>query len=176
MARRIYTRNGDDGTTRLLSGQEIAKDSVHVEAYGTVDELVAVLGIAKIYSSDQMAEHIHKIQEKLSGIAAELAVDPTSNVDILSKISQTTAEDVESLEQLADKLSEELSPLSTFIIPGGSKAAVFLHLARTVCRRAERRVVAIKRDYKINPEVLKYLNRLSDLLFVMSRYENREYE
>ncbi|MCF2137687.1 MAG: cob(I)yrinic acid a,c-diamide adenosyltransferase [Candidatus Thorarchaeota archaeon] len=176
MARRIYTRNGDDGTTRLLSGEEIAKDSVHVEAYGTVDELMAVLGVAKVFAQKRLADYIQSIQASLSNIAAELAVDPTTGTDILSKIPRISAEDVEELEHIADELSEELPPLSKFIIPGGTKAASFLHQARTVCRRAERRVVAMRKDYKINQEIIKYLNRLSDLLFVMSRHANLGHE
>ena len=153
MSKRIYTRKGDKGETGLLSGERIEKDHPRVEAYGTVDELIASLGVAKVHSSDRIATYIHSIQQILFYIAAELATN---------------------VENIADELVEELPLLKNFVIPGGTKGAAFLHVARTVCRRAERRIITFSESSQVNPEVIRYVNRLSDLLFVMSRYENVE--
>jgi cob(I)alamin adenosyltransferase len=177
MSKRIYTRKGDKGETGLLSGERIEKDSVRVEAYGTVDECITVLGVAKIHSSERIASHIHSIQQSLFYIAAELATNMDnieSPDDWRLTLKRVSVEDVKGLETLADELSEELPKISNFIIPGGTKGAAFLHHARTVCRRAERRVIAFSRINEVNSEAIKFLNRLSDLLFVMSRYENLE--
>jgi cob(I)alamin adenosyltransferase len=147
-----------------------------VEAYGTVDELGTFLGVAKVHSSERIADYIHNIQQKLFLVNAELAINPDSlNVDDpLRKLQIVTAEDVEILEKIADELSEELPLLTNFVIPGGTKAAAFLHVCRTVCRRAERRIVYYASLEMVNEELIRYINRLSDLLFVMSRYENLE--
>jgi cob(I)alamin adenosyltransferase len=177
MSKRIYTRAGDKGETGLLSGDRIGKDDPRVEAYGTVDELNTVLGIAKVYSSKKIAEHIHNIQQILFYVNAELAFNPGSSIEegmAIPNLKKINAKDVEHLEYIADQLSEEMPLLKNFVIPGGTKAASFLHLSRAVCRRAERRILAFSRDYSVNPELIKYINRLSDLLFVFSRYENIE--
>jgi cob(I)alamin adenosyltransferase len=179
MSKHIYTRKGDKGETGLLSGERVEKDTPRVEAYGTVDELITVLGIAKSHldiSSDPLAKYIHHIQQLLFYVAAELAtnpenVDPTSDIMSLKRVS---ADDVTQLESIADELTKELPPLSNFVIPGGIPAAAFLHQARTVCRRAERRVITFSKSQDVNPELIRYLNRLSDLLFVMARYANQE--
>jgi cob(I)alamin adenosyltransferase len=177
LSKRIYTRAGDKGETGLLSGERIGKDDPRVEAYGTVDELNTVLGIAKVYSSKKIAKHIHDIQMMLFSANAELAYnqDLSSNENAaMHNLRRIDAKDVEHLEHIADELSEKLPLLRNFVVPGGTKAASFLHLSRTVCRRAERRIITFSRDNPVNPELIKYINRLSDVLFVFSRYENIE--
>ncbi|MFW9799089.1 MAG: cob(I)yrinic acid a,c-diamide adenosyltransferase [Candidatus Thorarchaeota archaeon] len=175
MSKRIYTRKGDKGKTGLLSGGRIEKIDPRVEAYGTVDELISTLGVAKAYASSMIGEHIHSIQQVLFYVAAELATDrdsPGYDESELGTLRRVGAGDVMDIEHLADALSEVLPPISNFIIPGGSPGAAFLHQARTVCRRAERRVIAFSKLHAVNPEITKYLNRLSDLFFVMARYSN----
>ncbi|MHA1965644.1 MAG: cob(I)yrinic acid a,c-diamide adenosyltransferase [Candidatus Thorarchaeota archaeon] len=176
MSKRIYTRAGDKGKTGLLSGERIDKADPRVEAYGTVDELGATLGVAKVHASDRIATYIHDIQQKLFLINTELAtnLDSLEEKNPLRNLERVTAEDVEYLETVADELSEELPLLTNFVIPGGTKAAAFLHVSRTVCRRAERRIVYYASTAPVNEDLIKYINRLSDLLFVMSRYENLE--
>jgi cob(I)alamin adenosyltransferase len=176
LSKRIYTREGDKGKTGLLSGERIGKDDPRVEAYGTVDELGASLGVAKVHTSKRIAEYIHGIQQKLFLINAELATNPDSFAadDPLMNLQRVVTEDVEILEKIADELSEELPLLTNFVIPGGTKAAAFLHVSRTICRRAERRIVYYASKEPVNEELIRYINRLSDLLFVMSRYENLE--
>ncbi|MFW9888875.1 MAG: cob(I)yrinic acid a,c-diamide adenosyltransferase [Candidatus Thorarchaeota archaeon] len=179
MSKHIYTGKGDKGETGLLSGDRIGKDSPRVEAYGTVDELITVLGIVKSHldiTSDPIAKYIHHIQQILFYVAAELATDP-KNVDPandIMRLKRVSEDDVTQLENIADELTDELPPLSNFVIPGGAPAAAFLHQARTVCRRTERRVITFSKIQKVNPEIIRYLNRLSDLLFVMARYVNQE--
>ncbi|MFW9794654.1 MAG: cob(I)yrinic acid a,c-diamide adenosyltransferase [Candidatus Thorarchaeota archaeon] len=176
MSKRIYTRAGDKGKTGLLSGERIKKDNPRVEAYGTVDELGTFLGVAKVHSSDRIAGYIHDIQQKLFLINAELAtiLDSLDSNDPLRELERIRSVDVDYLENIADELSEELPLLSNFVIPGGTKAAAFLHVCRTVCRRAERRIVKYATATPVNEELIRYINRLSDLLFVMARYENLE--
>jgi cob(I)alamin adenosyltransferase len=162
-----------------LSGDRIRKDNPRVEAYGTVDELISVLGAAKSYldiSSDPVAKDIHYIQQLLFYVAAELATNPESvdPSDTIMNLRRASTDDVNQLENIADELTEKLPPLTNFVIPGGTHAAAFLHQARTVCRRAERRVIAFSKIQQVNPELIRYLNRLSDLLFVMARYLNQE--
>jgi len=177
MSKRIYTKAGDKGETDLLTGERIGKDDPLVEAYGTVDELISVLGVAKVYSSQRIADYIHNIQQTLFYVNSELAINPDSltpkNED-LQNLKKMNEKDVELLEKIADELSEELPLLTNFVIPGGTTAAAFLHICRTVCRRAERRIVSFAKTHPINEEIIRYINRLSDLLFVFSRYENIE--
>jgi cob(I)alamin adenosyltransferase len=177
MSKRIYTRAGDKGETGLLSGDRIGKDDPRVEAYGTVDELNSALGIAKIHSSKKIAGYIHDIQQMLFYVNAELARSPDSLSEESTgnkNLKRLDARDVAHLERIADELSDELPLLENFVIPGGTKSASFLHLSRTVCRRAERRIITFSLDNPVNPELIKYINRLSDVLFVFSRYENIE--
>ena len=176
MSKRIYTRAGDKGKTGLLSGERVDKADARVEAYGTVDELGATLGVAKVHASSLIADYIHRIQQKLFLINAELAtnLDALDEDDPLRNLEQITSEDVIYLEKIADELSEELPLLTNFVIPGVTKASAFLHVSRTVCRRAERRIVHFASTHPVNEELIRYINRLSDLLFVMSRYENLE--
>ncbi|MFW9908009.1 MAG: cob(I)yrinic acid a,c-diamide adenosyltransferase [Candidatus Thorarchaeota archaeon] len=176
MSKRIYTRAGDKGTTGLFSGERIEKDNIRVEAYGTVDELIASLGVAKIHSGERIESLIHEIQQTLFLIAADLATnrDSVKDESLLAKIRRVGKEDVTRLEVVSDELVEELPLLKNFVIPGGTKGSAFLHVARTVCRRAERRIISYANVNEVNPEIIRYMNRLSDLLFVFSRYENLE--
>ncbi|NYZ77634.1 cob(I)yrinic acid a,c-diamide adenosyltransferase [Candidatus Micrarchaeota archaeon] len=164
----IYTRMGDTGQTVTLSGKKVYKDDAQVEAYGSVDELNALLGVAISFTShDDVLALLRKIQKELFLIGAELAMGKTP----AKKINPAH---ISSLEAEIDKIEEELPRLANFLVPGGSKTASLLHLSRTVCRRAERRVVTLSRKSSINPDIIKYLNRLGDLLFVLARYENRK--
>lgn len=174
LSKRIYTRAGDKGETGLLSGERIDKTDARVEAYGTVDELGTTLGVAKVHASKRVADYIHGIQQKLFLVNAELAtnLDSLDADDPMRDLKRITKQDVDFLEQVADELSEELPLLTNFVVPGGTKGAAFLHVARTVCRRAERRIVQFAKIQPVNQDLIKYINRLSDLIFVMARYEN----
>ncbi|MBN2230086.1 MAG: cob(I)yrinic acid a,c-diamide adenosyltransferase [Candidatus Thorarchaeota archaeon] len=176
MSKRIYTRAGDKGKTGILSGERIDKADPRVEAYGTVDELGTFLGVAKVYSSKRIAEYLHIIQKKLFLINSELAtnLDSLEPDSPLRNLERVASSDVEFLEKLADELSEELPLLTNFVIPGGTISSASLHVCRTVCRRAERRIIDFAKSCPVNEELIRYINRLSDLLFVMSRYENIE--
>ena len=176
MSKRIYTRAGDKGKTGLLSGERISKADPRVEAYGTVDELGATLGVAKVHAPQRIAAYLHEIQQKLFLIYAELAtnVDNLDDDNALKQLTRVDGSDVETLERIADELSEELPLLKNFVIPGGTKASAFLHVSRTVCRRAERRIVEFAKSSPVNEELIKYINRLSDLLFVMARHANEK--
>ena len=159
---KIYTRTGDDGTTGLGSGERVAKDCPRVEAYGTVDELNACLGLVLATPGlpTLIRNSLTEIQHRLFDLGGELAV-PGRDVILAS--------DSSGLEQLLDALNADLPPLKDFVLPGGTPGAAVCHLARAVCRRAERRVITLHRVEHINAESVRYLNRLSDLLFVMSR-------
>jgi len=167
---KIYTKTGDDGTTGLFSGKRIPKSSSYLSAYGTVDELNAVLGLAaSVCSSDEIRNLLQQIQGDLHGIGADLATPKDSK----NKVARTEEASVQHLEEAIDRFEKELSPLKQFILPGGSELAARLHFARTVARRAEREVFSHSEREEINQIVVKYLNRLSDLLFVMARVANR---
>ena len=159
---KIYTRTGDDGTTGLGDGSRINKDHLRMEAIGTVDEINSHLGvlIAELPGEDDYAALLSRLQHDLFDLGGELAVPGYTMI---------SAERVEELEKALDELNETLPPLKNFILPGGSKAAAQCHLARVVCRRAERCLVALAREEAINDAVKQYINRLSDLLFVMAR-------
>lgn len=158
---KIYTRTGDDGTTGLGDGTRVAKDDARVEAYGTLDELNSVLGVllAEKLPADVTAA-LQPIQHELFDLGSEFC---------LPGYKAITAEHVQRLETLLDTFNESLPPLKEFILPGGSHAAALCHFARTVCRRAERRAWTLHKEHPQNPESIKYLNRLSDLLFVLAR-------
>ena len=168
---KIYTKTGDAGETSLFGKIRVSKADPRVDAYGEVDELNTCLGVARAQGvGSDLAASLESIQRDLFALGARLA-DPSSRIaDRVSKVAITNAE-VERLEQLIDRLEAELPPLRKFILPGGSPAGAMLHLARTVCRRAERRVVALGED-AVDPMLVVYLNRLSDLLFVMARAVN----
>ncbi len=167
----VYTRTGDDGTTGLGGGQRVAKDSPRIGAYGTVDELNSCIGVAVAGGLDpRLTEAFAVIQNELFHLGSDLCILEEDKKRF--KVPQIEARHVSALEELMDALSESLSPLENFILPGGSRGAAALHVARCVCRRAEREAIALSRIEPVGPFVVKYLNRLSDSLFVMARYEN----
>ena len=169
---KIYTRTGDDGDTGLFDGTRVSKSNPRVAAYGDVDELNAWLGFAHASTDDQdVRTMLEQIQRDLFGLGARLA-DPARRIAERVIKAAVTSQDVARLESWIDRLESELPPLRRFILAGGSPAGATLHLARTVCRRAERSIVALGSD-AIEPELLVYINRLSDLLFVMARAANR---
>ena len=167
---RIYTRAGDAGQTSLGDGTRVSKADRRIDAYGTIDELNSVLGLALAHGvPDELRPPLERIQNELFDLGADLAV-PVE--DRRRERLRVTREQVEALEELCDRLNESLPPLRSFVLPGGSEAAAFLHVARTVCRRAERVVVALAETAAVNPEAIAYLNRLSDLLFIVARAAN----
>jgi cob(I)alamin adenosyltransferase len=168
---RVYTRTGDDGTTGLGGGQRVPKDSARIAAYGSVDELSSAIGVAVALGLDsKLAASFGRIQNELFNVGSDLCIlekdKPAMPVPVVEE------RHVDALERLMDELQSELTPLENFILPGGTPGAAQLHLARTVCRRAEREVIHLSRQESIGPWVVRYLNRLSDALFVMARYEN----
>ncbi|MFQ3567945.1 MAG: cob(I)yrinic acid a,c-diamide adenosyltransferase [Aggregatilineales bacterium] len=168
---KIYTRTGDDGTTSLFSGGRVPKHHYRVESYGTLDELNSMLGAARANQpSTETDAYLAQIQEQLFHLGADLAtpLDAPS-----SYVVRMTEGPVAWLEESIDQLTADLPPLKTFILPGGSPAAAQIHLARTICRRAERVVVALAEVEPIGDYVLPYLNRLSDFLFTLARWENQ---
>lgn len=168
---KIYTRTGDDGETGLYGAERVAKDHPRVEAYGNVDETNSAIGLARAWLEDSELDHIlEQIQNTLFDLGADLATRWGSSYE--RKVRRISEEDVTQVEGWIDRLDEELPPLQHFIHPGGHPAAATLHLARTFCRRAERRVVTLSREETVNPQALRYLNRLSDLLFVLARAVN----
>jgi cob(I)alamin adenosyltransferase len=169
---KIYTKGGDAGETSLFDNTRVSKADVRVDAYGEVDELNACLGVVRAALDDvDLEQSIVTIQQELFAVGARLA-DPSSRIAGRVAKAAVPRDAVQRLEHTIDRLEQELPPLRRFILPGGSSAGAMLHLARTVCRRAERRVVALGAD-AVEPVVIVYLNRLSDLLFVMARAANR---
>jgi cob(I)alamin adenosyltransferase len=167
---KIYTRTGDDGRTGLLGPGRVPKHAPRVEAYGAVDELNACLGVARTFDAQGwLTAELDAIQTRLFHLGAELA---TSSPAMLESLARLTDEDVTTLEGWIDRLEADLAPLTSFVLPGGDPIAAHLHLARTVCRRAERRVVALAAEETVDPRLVRYLNRLADLLFVMARWAN----
>jgi cob(I)alamin adenosyltransferase len=171
---KIYTRTGDDGTTALGSGRRVAKFDLRVECYGTLDETNATIGLARLHTrSDQALDAmLARIQNDLFDLGAELCY-PDESKDARGRLSVSDAQ-VERLESEIDTLNRELQPLRSFVLPGGTPAASFLHLARTISRRAERLMVALaaRPNEPVGGSALRYINRLSDFLFVAARYAN----
>jgi len=168
---KIYTKTGDDGTTGLFGGERVAKTDLRVEAYGTVDEANSVLGMARATTaSDSIAEWLEEVQTDLFALGAELACT-SAKLGALGtpRIDQQR---VQRLEQLMDLIDARLEPLKNFILPGGTPAAAALHHARAVARRAERRVLELHGSHAVSLDIRLYLNRLSDFLFLLARYEN----
>jgi len=171
---RIYTKTGDDGTTGLVRGDRRRKDDLRIEAYGTVDEANSCVGLARIHSAGmaRIDNALARIQNDLFDLGSDLATPGTDN-DPLRPSLRVTAGQTAWLEGQIDVVNENLEPLTSFVLPGGTPLAAALHLARTVSRRAERLVVALAaREPDVNVEAIKYLNRLSDLLFVLARSAN----
>lgn len=175
---RIYTRQGDTGETHLAGGQRVAKDSRRIEAYGTVDELNAFLGAAGVCCQESsgidprlglLSGIIRRVQHELFNLGSILATKPE---DVHPKQARITSAEVEQLEREIDAMNEDLPALRSFVLPGGSRLNAELHIARTVCRRAERLLVAMAREEEVPPDAIRYLNRLSDALFVWSRWAN----
>jgi cob(I)alamin adenosyltransferase len=162
----IYTRTGDQGETHLYGGKRVAKDDPRVEAYGSVDELNALLGVAMTTYTGSRMENLKEVQRALFFIGAHLASPKPMAVKGID------AEAIDTMEKAMDEIESAVGPLRHFILPGGGKSAALLHLARTVCRRAERRVIALHRKEKVDPQIIVYLNRLSDWLFMLAREEN----
>jgi cob(I)alamin adenosyltransferase len=175
---RIYTMRGDAGETSLAGGQRVPKDSLRIEAYGTVDELSAFIGLASMSCQDQigqdpriglLAAMIRRVQHELFNLGSILATKPE---DVHPKQARITSAEIAQLEREIDAMNEDLPPLRSFVLPGGTRLNAELHVARTVCRRAERLLVTLAREESIPPESIQYLNRLSDALFVWSRWAN----
>lgn len=169
---KIYTKTGDRGTTGLFGGSRVDKDSLKVEAYGTIDEVISLLGLA--YSkidSDELKEEINSIQKKLFTLGGELASDDKGIGYLKELVSET---DVKSLEHLTDKYMEITGPINEFVIPGKNESSSVLHIARTVVRRVERRITTLAREEKVRKEISMYINRLSDTLFAMARFEEEK--
>ena len=170
---KIYTKTGDEGLTGLGGGQRVPKDSQRVETYGTVDELNSQIGVAIATGlCARLAEELPQIQNELFDLGSDLATPATSQAR--HPVPTIEPRHVEKLERLIDELNEVVGPLANFLLPGGSPGAAQLHVARTVCRRAERAATTLAREEELGPTVLPYLNRLSDALFVMARFENHE--
>jgi cob(I)alamin adenosyltransferase len=169
---RVYPRTGDDGTTGLGGGQRVPKDSMRIAAFGTVDELNSHIGSALAAGlNDAIAGPLRTIQNELFHLGSDLCVLEEDKTRM--PVPRIEERHVVALESLMDRLTEELPPLENFVLPGGSPGAAALHVARTVCRRAERLVVALSRREAVGAFTVRYLNRLSDALFVMARHENR---
>jgi cob(I)alamin adenosyltransferase len=167
---KIYTKTGDSGNTSLFGGKRVDKDNQRIEAYGTLDELNSVIGLILVEKvNDKTRKILTILQQSLFVIGSELATPS----DVQSKaIRPLTNEEISVLENYIDEIDADLPSLKNFIIPGGTKSASLLHFARTVCRRAERRIVEIDKSENISKNIIAYINRLSDLLFVIARYEN----
>lgn len=167
---RVYTRAGDDGTTALGMGRRVPKDSLRIESYGTVDELNSVVGVAvSVGLHESMREQFFVIQQVLFNLGSDLCIPEEDKARL--KVPGIEPRHVEQLEGWIDAWNDDLEPLTSFILPGGDPPAAQLHVARTVCRRAERLVIALSREEPVGPQVIPYLNRLSDLLFVAARYQ-----
>ena len=171
---RIYTKTGDKGKTSLFGGKRVSKDNLRIEAYGTLDEFNASLGAAESFIKDKKIRRvIRNIQNELFNIGAELAnpQNITHNTRVIFHLDKSKAEE---LETIIDQYDKKLPILNTFILPSGTSGAAFIQLSRSIVRRAERRLISLSKKEKVNPNILMYTNRLSDLLFVISRYINHK--
>lgn len=176
---RVYTRSGDKGDTGLVGGKRVPKDNLRIEAYGTVDELNATVGLARVFNMDTTATAardrleliLKQLQNELFDLGSELATPPESVYEGMYRVG---TDQVTALERLMDQCQKDLAPLNSFILPGGGRVSAFLHQSRTVCRRAERIVLRLGREEDLGPWPLRYLNRLSDLFFVLSRWISQQ--
>ncbi len=170
---KIYTKTGDKGETGLFGGERVSKDSLRISAYGAIDELNAFVGFAITEVEDEnVKSELLKIQNELFVVGSDLAT-PENEKTVKLNIQRTPEAFYKDLEQLIDKYDAQLEELRNFILPGGSKSSALLHICRTICRRAEREVVSLKNTVTIGDNIVIFLNRLSDLLFVLSRFENK---
>ena len=172
---KIYTKTGDKGQTSLFSGSRVPKHDLRIESYGTIDELNSYIGVIKDHSPEgEDLGLLHHIQDRLFSIGSILATEPQKLKDKQGedrfKLPKIKDYDIEALEQAMDEMNEELPEMTHFLLPGGHPVVSFCHVGRCVCRRAERRVTALHEQEEVNVNVLKYINRLSDFLFVLSRY------
>lgn len=177
---KVYTRTGDKGKTRLAGGQRVWKDSLRVEAYGDVDELNSIIGVVRAFnaelleihpSAERLEEELRWVQNKLFDVGGLLATAPGQTFKNMPRV---TTRDVTRLEKLMDNCQKDLPPLKEFVLPGGGKISSLLHQARTVCRRAERLCVRLGRDESLDPALVRFLNRLSDALFVLARWIGKQ--
>ena len=162
---KIYTKTGDKGQTSLYDGTRVDKDSIRVESYGTIDELNSYIGLCMHYINEDEKKVLFNIQRDLFYIGSELA---TKNTEKLNKV--VTDNDIKNLENIIDKYMGEAKGIDSFIIPGTSLASAHLHIARTICRRAERVIISLSKIEEVNPVLIKYINRLSDALYAIARY------
>ena len=177
---RVYTRTGDAGETGLVGGKRVAKDSQRIEAYGTIDELNSIVGLARAFNEEKLDEHdahrfldvvLRRIQEELFDLGSELATPAEFYQPGMYRVS---GRQVKKIEQLIDECQKSLEPLKSFVLPGGGKIGAYLHQCRTVCRRAEREILRLSRMEEMSEWPLKYVNRLSDLFFVLSRWISKQ--
>lgn len=173
---KVYTRTGDRGDTALVGGKRVPKDSPRIDAYGTIDELNSIAGLARVFNEESLDageahqfldEVLCQLQDELFDLGSELATPPEFFQEGMYRVG---ADEVTRLEKWIDQCQKDLEPLKSFILPGGGRIGAYLHQCRTVCRRAERDILRLSREEEINPNVIKYVNRLSDLLFVLSRW------
>lgn len=168
---KIYTKTGDRGETGLFGGARVSKASDRVDAYGVIDELNSVIGVVRANGTDSRCDTLLAVvQSELFNVGAELACVPGKEAKL--GVPLVSEAEVTPLEAMIDTLEADLPPLTSFVLPGGASEAAFLHLARTVCRRAERKIVALSQHEPVRDEVVRYVNRLSDLFFVMARHAN----
>ncbi|HEY3165577.1 MAG TPA: cob(I)yrinic acid a,c-diamide adenosyltransferase [Candidatus Binatia bacterium] len=177
---KVYTRTGDKGETALVGGKRVPKDSPRIDAYGTIDELNSIVGLARVFNEESLdAGDAHQflngvlcqIQDELFDLGSELATPSEFFREGMYRVSQN---EIERIEKLIDQCQKDLEPLKSFILPGGGRIGAYLHQCRTVCRRAEREILRLSRAEEINDSVIKYVNRLSDLFFVLSRWISKQ--
>ncbi len=173
---KVYTRTGDRGDTALVGGKRVPKDSPRIDAYGTLDELNSIVGLARVFNEESLDageahqfldEVLCQLQDELFDLGSELATPPEFFQEGMYRAG---ADEVTRLEKWIDQCQKDLEPLKSFILPGGGRIGAYLHQCRTVCRRAERDILRLSREEEINPNIIKYVNRLSDLFFVLSRW------
>jgi len=177
---RVYTRTGDDGSTALVGGKRVAKDSPRIDAYGTIDELNSVVGLARVFNEESreageahqfLDEVLCRIQDELFDVGSELATPPEFYREGMYRVG---ADEVKRLEKIMDRCQKDLTPLNSFVLPGGGRIGAYLHQCRTVCRRAEREILRLSRSEPVNRTLIRYVNRLSDLFFVLSRWISKQ--
>jgi cob(I)alamin adenosyltransferase len=177
---RVYTRTGDKGETGLVGGKRVPKDSPRIEAYGTIDELNSIVGLARVFNEEKLGESeahlfldsvLRQIEDELFDLGSELATPPDFFKEGMYRVGE---HEVKKLEQVMDQCQKELEPLKSFVLPGGGRIGAYLHQCRTVCRRAEREMLRLSRVEELNEWSLKYVNRLSDLFFVLSRWISKQ--
>jgi len=177
---RVYTRTADRGETALVGGKRVPKDSLRIEAYGTIDELNSIVGLARAFNEEKLADGeahrfldtlLRQIQDELFDLGSELATPPDFFQEGMYRVSES---EVKKIEQLIDECQKELEPLKSFVLPGGGRIGAYLHQCRTVCRRAEREILRLSRAEELSEWPIKYVNRLSDLFFVLSRWISKK--